>query len=57
MLRADEVVGAPVEVELEYLVFSLQWAAREDTNIIRQCPQHVQLLRMYRLLIRKESLS
>ena len=57
MLRADEVVGAPVEVELEYLVFSLQWAAREDTNIIRQCPQHVQLLRMYRLLIRKESLT
>ena len=46
-----------MEVQLEYLVLSTEGSAREDTNIIRQCPQHVQLLGMYRLLIRKESLT
>ena len=50
MLRPARVVRAPVEVELEYLVLSLQGSAREDTNIVRQCFHHVQLLGMHRLV-------
>ena len=44
VLRPHRVVGAPVEVKLEDLVFPGQRSASEDTNIIRQCRHHVQLL-------------
>ena len=44
VLRTEGGIGAPMEVELKDLIFSLQRSSAQNTNIVRETLYDVQLL-------------